>query len=57
MEGSTFCSPSGMMTTAVWMEPLEPVMVVISETVPDTPEWISAETKPPALPTMVPTYT
>ena len=26
-------------------------------TVPDTPEWISEETKPPALPTTVPTYT
>ena len=57
MEGSTFCSPSGVMTTVVWVDPLDPTMVVISATVPDTPEWMSAETKPPALPTTVPTYT
>ena len=37
--------------------PVEPTKVEISATVPDTPEWISEETKPPALPTTVPTYT
>ena len=57
MEGSTVCWPSGVMTTACWAAPLGAVMVVISVTVPETPEWMSAETKPPALPTTVPTYT
>ena len=57
MEGSTFCSPSGVMTTVVWVDPLDPTMVEISATVPDTPEWMSEDTKPPALPTTVPTYT
>lgn len=57
MAGSTFCSPSGTMTTAVWVAPLGAVMVVISETVPETPEWMSEDTKPPDFPTMVPTYT
>jgi hypothetical protein len=45
------------MTTAVWVAPLGAVMVVISETVPETPEWMSEDTKPPDFPTMVPTYT
>ena len=57
MAGSTFCSPSGMMTTAVCTAPLGAVMVVMLSTVPDTPEWMSEDTKPPALPTTVPTYT
>ena len=31
------------------------VMVVIPSTMPETPEWTSEETKPPAFPTTVPT--
>lgn len=53
--GSGVCSPSGMMTTAVCLDPLDPMMVVMPSTLPDTPEWMSEETKPPALPTTVPT--
>ena len=39
----------------VWGAPLGAVMVVIPSTMPETPEWMSAETKPPALPITVPT--
>ena len=55
MAGSTVCSPSGMMTTAVWGAPFGAVMVIMPSTLPDTPEWMSEETKPPDLPTTVPT--
>ena len=46
-----------MMTTAVCGAPLGAVMVMMPSTVPDTPEWMSEETKPPALPTTEPTKT
>ena len=55
--GSGVCSPSALMTTAGTERPLGICTVSTASTVPDTPLWMAAPTKPPAAPTTVPTST
>ena len=57
MDGSFVCLPSGVMTTAWTRAPFGIRTVSMDATLPDTPEWMSALTKPPAFPTTVPTKT
>ena len=54
---SGVCAPSGTITTAGTSAPFGIFSTVTSLTVPETPEWISAPTKPLARPTTVPTFT
>ena len=53
--GSGVWFPSGLMTTAGTTAPLGMWTLSTASTVPETPEWMSALTKPPAVPTTVPT--
>jgi len=55
--GSTVCLPSVLMTTESHIRPLERRKGSTAATVPETLEWIFAETKPPASPILVPTNT
>ena len=55
--GSTVCSPSEVISTAGTQAPLEIWIGRRSVTVPETPEWIGAETYPSARPIRVPTNT
>ena len=53
----TCCSPSVSMTMAVSYRPLEPRIWSSFFTLPDTPEWMGADTKPPASAISWPTFT
>ena len=55
--GSTVCLPSVLMTTESHIRPLLRRYGSTAATVPETLEWILAETKPPASPILVPTNT
>ena len=55
--GSTVCLPSVLMTTESHIRPLDRRKGSTAATVPETLEWMFAETKPPASPILVPTNT
>jgi len=55
--GSTVCLPSVLMTTESQVRPLDRRKGSTAATVPETLEWMLAETKPPASPILVPTNT
>ena len=55
--GSTVCLPSVLMTTESHIRPLDRRKASTAATVPETLEWMFAETKPPASPILVPTNT
>src|SRR5699024_9580060 len=57
MDGSTVCLPSVWMTTESHSLPFARRNGSTADTLPDTLEWMLAETKPPASPISVPTQT
>ena len=54
---TSVCLPSVLMTTESHMRPLDRRKGSTAATVPETLEWMFAETKPPASPIFVPTNT